>query len=240
MWNSDRVPLPRATAYAALALADTALAGLARGRLRRLRLLTKSALMPSLAWCAVRDHGPAQQAMLRRTGAAMGLSAVGDVALLREDDDAFLVGLGGFLGAHLAYVAAFAGRTRRWRSPGTARRVGPIAATAAVTVPVLAAKAGPRLGGPVAAYGLAIAAMAAAATTLDARVVPASARRRIAAGAVCFMVSDALLGARRFLLPRSSGPRGDDLGEAAVMATYTLAQWLLVDGVVRATQDPSA
>ncbi|MDQ4008892.1 MAG: lysoplasmalogenase [Actinomycetota bacterium] len=235
------MPLPRATPYAAVAVVDTALAGLARGRLRRLRLLTKPALMPSLAWWAVGRHGPAQRAMLRRTGAAMVLSAVGDVALLREDDDAFLVGLGGFLGAHLAYGSAFAGRTRRW-GPGTARRVGPVAATAAVTVPVLVTRAGPRLGGPVAAYGLAIAAMAAAATTLDASVVPASARRRIAAGAVCFMVSDALLGARRFLLPRSSGSRGDDLGEvvgeAAVMATYTLAQWLLVDGVVRATQAP--
>ena len=233
MCDSDGVPLRHAVPYAALAVTDTVLAGLGR---RRLRLLTKPALMPSLAWWAVRRHGPAQPAMLRGTGAAMGLSAVGDVALLREDDDAFLVGLGGFLGAHLAYIAAFAGRHRPWRAPGTARRVGPIAATAALSLPVLATRAGPRLGGPVTAYGLAIAAMAAAASTLDESAVPASARRRIATGAVVFMVSDAVLGARRFLLPRTSGWRGDALGEAAVMATYTLAQWLLVDGVIRATQ----
>jgi uncharacterized membrane protein YhhN len=219
--------------YLVLAVADTTLAGLGGGRARRLRRLTKPALMPTLGWwlrTRSRESG-ADPVMVRATLAGLGLSATGDVALLGDDDRAFLGGVGSFLGAHLAYVAAFSRRARPWRQPGTASRLAPVALVWSTSVPVFAARAG-SLRVPVAVYGS--AAMQATALLLDDDV-PADSRRRIAAGAACFLLSDTLLGAGRFLRQggRDRAGRADDLLDAAVMATYTAAQWLIADGVAR-------
>jgi len=225
------MPVP----YLALAVADTALAAAGRGRARRCRRLTKPALMPTLAWwlrARSRESG-ADPVMVRATLAGLGLSAAGDVALLGDDDRAFLGGVGSFLGAHLAYVAAFSRRAGGWRRPGTAWRLAPVALVWSTAVPVFAARAG-SLRAPVAVYGSAIAAMQATALLLDDDV-PTGSRGRIAGGAACFLLSDALLGAGRFLLRdrRDRARRGDGLLDAAVMATYTTAQWLIADGVAR-------
>jgi uncharacterized membrane protein YhhN len=53
--------------------------------------------------------------------------------------------------------------------------------------------------------------------------------RRLQVGAVCFMLRDALVGTRRFLAPERLDRRLD----AAMMVTYTRAQWLLVTGTSR-------
>jgi uncharacterized membrane protein YhhN len=53
-------------------------------------------------------------------------------------------------------------------------------------------------------------------------------RARILAGASVFLLSDTLLGVRRFL----TKGEGDAL-EGAVMATYTAAQWLIAEGMSR-------
>jgi len=221
--------------YLALAVADTTLAGLGRGRARRLRWLTKPALMPTLAWwLRTRSReSDTDPAMVRATLVGMGLSAAGDVALLGDDDRAFLGGVGSFLGAHLAYVAAFSRRGRSWRQPGTASRLAPVALVWSTAVPAFAARAG-SLRLPVAVYGSAIVAMQATALLLDDEV-PTAGRRRIAGGAACFLLSDTLLGARRFLLQgRHDRTRSaDGLLDAAVMATYTTAQWLIAGGVAR-------
>ena len=152
-------------AYAALSLTDTLAVGLGpRGR--RLHTAVKPLLMPALAASLAGSRGPAVPPVL----AAQGLSWAGDVALMRDDQDArLLAGIGSFFGAHLAYVAAF-------RALGAGSPAGNVAgrgvlALSAVLVPMNAMAAGRRerrLAGPVGVYGLVLIAMGATATALPA------------------------------------------------------------------------
>lgn len=231
------MPAPRV--YVALAITDAALTACGGPRARKARRVTKPALMPALALWLHAQAGEHEPSLRRRTLAALGLSCVGDVALLGEDDDAFRAGVGAFLGAHLAYLAAFhERRADLWRRDEVgrhARAVAPVATVWAVAVPLLASRAG-ALRGPVSVYGTVLAAMQAATLLLDDDV-PADARRRLVTGAGVFLTSDALLGARRFLLP-DRARRSSRVLDVAVMATYTTAQWLLADGIARLTRRP--
>jgi len=106
-----------------------------------------------------------------------------------------------------------------------------VAGSWALTAPVMAFMAGRRnrdLGGPVFGYATMLAAMAAAANFLDTDLPP-SARRLTAAGAGLFMLSDSLLGFRKFAMTNPPPQL-----ETAVMATYTAAQFLLSEGAARA------
>jgi uncharacterized membrane protein YhhN len=226
LWDIERMPLP----YVVVCAADLALTAFGRGRVRRLRWLTKPLLMPVLVWSMHLHRRRSYDRLVRRTVTGLGLSTAGDVALLRHDDKGFLGGLAAFLGAHLAYVSAFSTRRRSWGSPGTAGRVAPVVAVWATVLPSIAAKAGP-LRAPVGLYGTAIAGMQMTALMLDTRL-SAKGRTRIALGAAVFMVSDALLGAQRFLLPS----RYDRTADVGVMATYVTAQWLIADGVRRVSE----
>lgn len=73
-----------------------------------------------------------------------------------------------------------------------------------------------------AAYGATLTAMVATAAAID----PNRGRGRILAGASLFLVSDTLIGVRRFL----TDDRSPSL-QAAVMATYTAGQWCICDGM---------
>ena len=84
------------------------------------------------------------------------------------------------------------------------------------------------LGRPVFGYATILAAMVGGATT-STPTLPASARRLTVAGAGLFMVSDTLLGLRKFVLTDSPPEL-----ETGVMATYTAAQFLLSEGAARA------
>ena len=84
------------------------------------------------------------------------------------------------------------------------------------------------LGGPIFGYATMLAAMAAAANYLDTDLSPAS-RRLTAAGAGLFMLSDTMLGMRKFVF--TDPPAALETG---VMATYTAAQFLLSEGAARA------
>ena len=77
---------------------------------------------------------------------------------------------------------------------------------------------------PVAGYGITLATMVAAAAAVD----PDRGRAPLLAGASLFLVSDTLLGVRRFVLP----DRAEGL-DTAVVATYVAAQWCLVEGMRR-------
>lgn len=205
----------RTLGYGVLAAADTLLAGLGA---RRARWLTKPLLMPALAGCV-----PAAGPDLRT---AIALSGVGDIALLGRGSAAFGAGLGSFLGGHLAYVHVM-NRLRQGERHVPATVLLALAGVGQAAA--LARSAGP-LAGPVLAYSAVISSMGSAA--LSVRALDDSERaavRSLQAGAVCFIVSDALVGTRRFLAPERLDRRLD----AAVMATYTLAQWLLVTGSSR-------
>lgn len=211
-----------AAAYAAVALVDTLLAAGPAGR-QRWRRVSKPALMPLLVLqtMARRDTPGAHALAL-----GQGLSWVGDVALLGRGRGRFLTGLGAFLAAHGAYLAAFwTHSTEPVLASGARRR---FLAASSVAVVGAAAAAGRRdrlLVVPVAVYGGALVSMVAAA----AAVAPDQGRARVLTGAGLFLGSDALLGARLFLVDEDSR-----VLEAAVMASYTAAQWCLGTGLLGA------
>jgi uncharacterized membrane protein YhhN len=183
---------------------------------RRLRFLTKPALMPLLA-AASRRKAPAG------ITAAQALSWGGDVALLGHSERAFLAGLGSFFGAHVAVLAP---RGQRVTAPPS---TGVKAALALwlTTTPVmsLAARRKDRqLAIPVAAYSTVLAAMFAAAARLDPSL-SRDGRRAVQTGAALFLLSDTILGLQEFVL----GHKVPAL-ETAVMATYTAAQGLIAAG----------
>jgi uncharacterized membrane protein YhhN len=193
-------------AYAVAAVVDS-IAAAVRGA-KPARTVTKTALMPVLA-VATPPADP---------GMAVGLAGswLGDVALLGDSDRAFRTGLFSFLVAHVGYTAALARRS----SPGSRKAVVPIVVASAAGAVAFARAAGP-MGKPVGLYALTLGTMVAAAST--ARGAGA---RRVFGGAALFAVSDALLGASRFVLKG----RAARVASAGVMPTYAAAQWLLHTG----------
>ncbi len=146
--------------------------------------------------------------------AAIGLSWAGDVALMMPGDLWFVVGLGSFLLAHVAYLVLFIrlagfGRPQVW------------SLVYAVWFLVFLVVLIPSLGSlvaPVVLYGLVLGAMAATAT----RVSPL-----VAVGAAAFVVSDTTLAVSRFL-PSVEIPAHDVI----TMLTYCAAQGLIAWGVL--------
>ena len=186
---------------------------------RRLEHIAKPAALAALVVAAA-VIDPSAAATDRRWWFVVALvfSLVGDVALML-DSDRFVVGLGAFLVAHLAYIGGF------WVDPPAAGAVAiAVVATAVVMAPlarriVTAVGAGePALRGPVAAYIGVISLMVVSAL--------ASGNLLAAAGAVTFAASDTLIAWNRFVRPfRGAG--------VAIMVTYHLAQLALVVSLVR-------
>jgi uncharacterized membrane protein YhhN len=154
--------------------------------------------------------------------AALGLSLLGDIALLSDSEPRFVMGLGSFLVAHLAFVVAFAhlGMPRADLGlVGLALVVVMAGSVGRQVVPAARAEGGPALAGAVAAYMTVIGAMVVTAW--------ATGHPLVALGATVFMVSDAVLALDRFVRARR-------LGSLVVMVTYHLGQVLLVLGVLSA------
>ena len=154
--------------------------------------------------------------------AALGLSLVGDVALLSDSQTRFVLGLASFLLAHVAFVVAFAhlGMPRADLGlVGLALVAGLAAVVGTRVVPAARREGGVALGGAVAAYMGVIGVMVVAAW--------ATGHVLVALGASVFMVSDAVLAMDRFV-------QGRRFGALAVMVTYHLGQALLTVGVLGA------
>ena len=150
--------------------------------------------------------------------AALAACLVGDV-LLMLPRDAFLGGLAAFVVAHLCFTAGFV----TVGGSGTRLLVG-AAAVALVAIPLatrfvraMRATGQGGLVAPVVGYVAVIGAMVAAAI--------AGGNGWGIAGAVLFLVSDALIGETRFVAPRP-------WGAVAVMVTYHLALTGLVVSLV--------
>jgi len=158
--------------------------------LKPLTTLLVIGIAASIAW-----SGPYAQAVL----AALALSLLGDVFLMygdgaRASDRAFVAGLASFLLAHLAFVWAFAQGLRAPDLPGW---LAAVVFYAAALLFVLLPRAG-ALKLPVLVYCLVLAAMVfAAAARHETLGEPDSLRALL--GALLFMVSDSLLGWRRFV-----------------------------------------
>ncbi len=188
----------------------------------RTRQVVLPLVMPALAGrTASGPKGPG----FRRVLAAQGLSWTGDLALLGAGRGRFLTGLTSFLGAHLAYTSALRSRSSEpvLGTPGR-RRFLAAGAAAASGMALAAGREDRGVALPVAGYGVTLATMVAAAAAVD----PDSGRGQLLTGASLFLVSDTLLGVRRFVLPDRAEPL-----DTAVFATYVAAQWFLADGMRR-------
>jgi uncharacterized membrane protein YhhN len=144
---------------------------------------------------------------------ALALSAVGDLLLALKDQQRFFVfGLGAFLAAHVAYLAAFLPHASVPQGTALIALIATVAA-AGVFVGILI----PRLGKmriPVIAYFTVIMAMVAAALSIE------GASWMLGAGAVIFALSDSLIAVRKFLNPFP----GINI---AVWTTYVAAQFMM-------------
>lgn len=153
--------------------------------------------------------------------AALALSALGDLALSRDGERAFLIGMLAFGAAHLLYALMFywggLGALGGWETLGIVL----IGAAAAWLGPRYAAKAG-NLAIPVLVYVSIIALMAALAV-----MQPHGAGQAITLiGALLFMTSDAILGQEQFLRQTWRGQGG------TIWGLYYLAQVCLFIGFV--------
>lgn len=208
-------------AFAALAITDTVLAA-GPARWRRARVVTKPLLMPMLATRTLGSAGHPHRRLL----AAQAFSWGGDLALMAPGRTAFLAGVGSFAGAHLSYISALRERPSAaiLGAPGR-RRFLAAGGLLAAGMGLAAAREDRALGVPVTAYAGALAAMVAAAAAVDEE------RASLLSGAALFLLSDAVLGVRTFLLGEEG--RTSALLEGVVMATYTAGQWLLGEGLAR-------
>ncbi|MEL7463542.1 MAG: lysoplasmalogenase [Pseudomonadota bacterium] len=149
------------------------------------RSLAKTSAVAALALLALAEGAP-----LLLVG-ALALSAVGDWAISRDGERAFLVGLTAFLAAHLAYVPLFLGVAEAWGG----WRLALVFVAAAYALAV-ARRLWPHLGGmrgPVAIYVLAIFAMGAAAAGAPLALWP------LMIGAALFIASDTALAMETFV-----------------------------------------
>ena len=182
---------------------------------------TQVLLMPLLAavlWC---ETSAPRGRLVTLVMVALGLSWLGDSApKLVEGDPSFLVMVGFFLLAQVAYIAAFVPyRARSVLHVHRVRLLGYLAVVV-VLVGVCAAGAAAMLV-PVLLYGGCLGAMAVLSTGVN---------RLTAVGGALFLVSDGLIALDAFVEGFGLPAQG-----FLVMATYLAAQALLVAGVLAAT-----
>lgn len=148
---------------------------------------------------------------------ALGCGLLGDVLLLRTDQTSFMAGLAAFLVGHLAYALAIvtAGLTPSVLVPG-------LIALALVVVGRRIVAGAHRAGGSALAVAVTAYIVVIGAMTALAAMSPWS---EVFAGAVLFLVSDAILGWTRFVTPLR-------WGRTATMVTYHLGQLVLVVGLL--------
>ena len=177
--------------------------------------VTQPLLMPALAAVLVTGTSSSRPRLVRLTLVALFFSWLGDtVPRFVGDDLGFLVMVGSFLLAQVAYVVAF------WPARHASLASRPLlVAPYLVALVVLVALCREGAGGllvPVVVYGVALAAMAVLATGLG----PVA-----GVGGAVFMLSDSLIALRAFAdveLPAHS---------FWVMLTYVAGQALLVAAV---------
>ena len=178
-------------------------------------------LTTTLIICYAWQRGRGDPAMRRLILIGLVLSLAGDVFLLWPQQG-FLPGLVSFLLAHLCYIAAFSQPLR------FARRRLPFvfyALLAGLVLSLLWPGIPMALRGPVVAYVLCLAAMAAQAAAWW-RVAPSNPLARWAAlGGLLFLLSDTLLAVNKFAAPLPASALW-------ILATYWVAQWSIASSLV--------
>jgi uncharacterized membrane protein YhhN len=185
--------------------------------LRGLTVATKPFLMPLLLAYFVASLDGLTHRLVTWVRAALVFAWIGDLLLMGSGQLFFVLGLLGFLGAQMCYIAGF-------RPYAT---LGPLRRRPWLALPYIAYGAGllillyPDLDGllvPVVVYATALVAMAVLATGVSPTT---------AVGAMFFVLSDSVLALTRLsdLLPDGAG--------MLVMPTYVVGQLLIVMGVLQ-------
>lgn len=214
-------------AYVGLAIADTVLSGSAHPAAHKARVLTKPLLMPTLMASLATNPKAADSPLRTSTLVAQAAGWGGDVALMGHGTKPFAIGSGSFAVGHASYITGFLRNRSKTRRPGP-KAVAALWATTAPGMVFGAARQETVLGPTIAGYSAMLAGTVAASTQLDPEL-PRSARRATVLGATLFMLSDSILGTRKFLWKNAPARV-----ESAVMGTYTAAQFLLSEGAARA------
>ncbi len=154
---------------------------------------------------------------------------VGDVLLLFKPELFFIAGLVAFLTGHVLYILCY--QQMRWNEsknpllgPQKVRFALPIVLAGTGLVVVLYPVLG-ELKIPVMIYALVITTMALQALFRFGYTTNKS-FALVFIGAILFMVSDSLLAINKFLMPVQFASLG-------IMATYMVAQYLIVEGVLK-------
>ena len=179
-----------------------------------LAVATKPLLIPSLAVALVWSVGGRLSAPVVGALLALLLSWFGDVALMRDGSIWFLVGLGAFLLAHLAYIVLFLRSLGHGRPPRSALLyLVWFALLIFFLWPYLDAMLVPALF-----YAVVITTMALVATRCGPIVT---------LGATLFLLSDSILAVNKFVPAVVLTQSG-----FLVMGTYLAAQGLIIVGVI--------
>lgn len=179
---------------------------------------SKALLMPALLLALLVGLPRIRSEIALWGSLALVFSTAGDVLLGAPGEVAFLVGVGAFSLAHVAYLVLYV-RPLRTRAIGWRGLL--YAGWLAILLLVLLPHTGP-LALPLAAYGLLLCGAAAAALGTT---------RVVATGGLLFLVSDTLL-ALKFFLPGFSLWQEDLL----IMLVYLAGQGLIIVGTVLAAQ----
>lgn len=168
--------------------------------------------------------GPLDHDYTRYVLLALALSLLGDVFLMfgdgaRTSDRAFIAGLASFLLAHIAFVVAF---VQGLQAPDLPSWLAVIVFLAAGYLFVMLPRAG-AMKLPVLLYTLVLAAMVFASAARHESIGDDASLRALL-GALLFMVSDSLLGWRRF-------GRRFRYAQALILSTYWGAIGLIAGSV---------
>jgi uncharacterized membrane protein YhhN len=219
-------------AYAALSVANVTAEALgATGPAK----VTKAGLMPLLlAWLLVTiRQGHIRHQAPRWLAAGLAFAWLGDLMLTGQGSAYFMAGLAAFLAMQACYIVSFT----RIPGPGLVRArkflAVPYVAAWLLLNQVLAGGVG-AMQLPVLVYSAVLVGMALAALDLAGRV-DRKAGWLIAIGAPIFVASDGLIALTTF------GPLSPSrLTDASIMATYVVAQGLIVAGLSGAVTRPPA
>ena len=153
---------------------------------------------------------------------ALVCSASGDIALTFHGQESFLVGVGFFALAHVAYIVLLFDDLQLRTINGF------IISTILMLSGLIFNKLAPHLGslqGPVTVYMLLLLGMVVTA------LLNQSVSKIVKLGALLFLCSDTLLAMNEFLSPKISL-------SPLVMSTYYLAQFLIVRGMAKPVRKP--
>lgn len=162
---------------------------------RILEYIGKPAASLAFVWLGFHTAGGASSAPVQAFLAALGLSLIGDMALMGRTPKTFLVGLSAFLLGHVAFVVAFI-----LRGVSLPYVLASLPVLVAITVPVvrwLLPHVPAKMRTPVIAYIVVIGTMVVCAVGTHAH----SAAPELLLAAVMFFVSDLAVARQTFVVP---------------------------------------